>query len=160
MSISGVSNSSTTQAAWQAMIQQQKQTFSQLSSALQNGDLAGAQQAFASLQNSSGQGQTSNANTTSSTNSSNSSSGNAITNDFQALSTALQSGNIKDAQSAFAQLQTDMKAKKGGHHHHHHGGAGSSNTSTAGATSTNTTTTSSTTSVASLLENSTMSVSA
>src|ERR1035441_8163946 len=150
MSISGVSNSSSTQAAWQAMIQQQKQAFSQLSSALQNGDLAGAQQAFASLQNSSGQGQTSNTNATSSTNSS---SGNTIANDFRALSTALQSGNVKDAQSAFGKLQADMKAKKGGHHHHHHGGG--SNTA-----STNSTNTSSTTSVAAILENSTMSVSA
>jgi hypothetical protein len=37
-------------------------------------------------------------------------------NPFQALASALQSGNLSGAQQAFSQLQQGMKA----HHHHHH----------------------------------------
>jgi soluble cytochrome b562 len=130
MTISGISNSSSSLQTWQASIQQRQQDFSQLAQALQGGNLAAAQSAFSALQNTNGQAQSSNA-----TNGSNSnSSGNTISNDFAALAQALQSGNISSAQSAFAQLQTAMNAQQSGghHHHHHHGGAEANSSNTNG----------------------------
>jgi len=110
---------------WQAMIQQRKQDFGQLASALQIGNLTGAQSAFSTLQNLNIQGQNTNTAVNSSSNSSD-----TISNDFAALGQALQSGDIGNAQSAFAQLQTDMQMQhSSGHHHYHHhnGGAGVNN---------------------------------
>jgi len=127
MSVSGVSSSSTvTQTDWRSLVNQFKQDFKQLASSLQSGDLTGAQKAYAALQqllqsNQSG-GQSSNAQQASSTN-------NPIQNDFAALGSALQSGDLSSAQSAFSQLQTDMKAAvqngssaavQSAHHGHHH----------------------------------------
>lgn len=148
MSISGITNTSNTQATWQAMMQQRKQDFSQLASALQGGDLASAQKAFASLQNSGGQGQSSNTNAISNNSTTSS---NPIVDDFAALSTALKSGNLSDAQTAFAKLQADMQAKKAGHHHHHHGGTGSNVTNSSSPSTSSSTT---------VPDNSTISISA
>jgi hypothetical protein len=147
--ISGISNSNSSVQTWQASIQQRKQDFSQLASALQSGDLAGAQSAFSALQSLTSQGQNSTVNSTG-TSSTASNSGNTISNDFATLGQALQSGNIASAQSAFAQLQTDMQTQQssGHHHHHHHGGAGANSSSESTASST------------SLPDNSTISVSA
>jgi hypothetical protein len=68
-----------------------------------------------------------------------------ITNDFNALGSALSSGNLAQAQSVFSQLQNDIQTAQqaagpqaqkptglgaivsGHHHHHHHGGGGSNN---------------------------------
>jgi outer membrane protein assembly factor BamD (BamD/ComL family) len=121
MAISGVSNNNTMQQAWQTNMQQRKQDFSQLGSALQSGDLASAQKAFTDLQ-SLQPGGTAQGSGGAATNSTNNSSGNTSSNDFAALGQALQSGNLTDAQNAFAKIQSDMQAHKGGHHHHHHGG--------------------------------------
>ena len=132
MTVSDVSSSMQT---WQASMQQRKQDFSQLSSALQSGDLTSAQKAFASLQSLNGQGQNSQTNSTgNSTNKSN----NTISNDFNSLGQALQSGNLKDAQTALAKLQSDMKAQKSGHHHHK--GTGSSSSSASVPSTANSTT--------------------
>jgi len=112
------------QQSWQAIKQQRTLDLSQLGTALQSGDLAGAQKAFSDLQSTT-QGQKS---TTSSTTGSSSGKNTTLSDDFSSLSQALQSGNVTDAQTAFAKLQTDMQAqKKGGHHHH--GGSGSSSSS-------------------------------
>ena len=71
-----------------------------IGSALQSGDLSGAQKAFATLQqdmgNSSGQSTTSTSASTPGT-------------DLRALSSALQSGNLSDAQNAFATLMQDLQ---------------------------------------------------
>ena len=130
MSVSNVSSSSVvTQTDWRSVVNQFKQDFKQLASSLQSGDLAGAQKAYTALQqllqsNQSG-GQSSNAQQASSSN-------NPIQNDFAALGQALSSGDLSGAQSAFSQLQTDMKAAGSnnasggvqsalhGHHHHRH----------------------------------------
>ncbi len=127
MSISSVSaNSSLAQTDWRDIMNQWKQDFKQLASALQSGNLAGAQTAFKALQqlqqsNQSG-GQSSNGQQASSSN-------NPIQNDFAALGKALNAGDLSGAQSAFSQLQTDMQAAgsngaSGGvqsaHHRHHH----------------------------------------
>ena len=127
--ISGISSSNASMQAWQAMMQQRKQDFSQLATALQSGNLSGAQSAFSTLQSLNGQGQSSAASPTAASSNA-SASGNTISSDFAGLGQALQSGSIANAQSAYAQLQTDMQAQQtSGHHHHHHhhyGGAGSS----------------------------------
>ena len=87
-----------------------------------------------------------------STQSTTNSASDTITNDFNALGSALSSGNLTQAQSAFSQLQDDIQTAqkaagsagqsltqglsqivKGHHHHHHHGGGESS---TANSTST------------------------
>jgi len=42
-----------------------------------------------------------------------------VANDFNALSTALQSGNVADAQKAFATLRQDLSGLGHSHRHHH-----------------------------------------
>jgi ribosomal protein S20 len=48
------------------------------------------------------------------------------TSDFQALIDAVNSGDANAAQTALAKLQSDIAAQGGRHHHHHHGGGVSS----------------------------------
>jgi hypothetical protein len=147
MSISSIfSNSSLAQTDWSSPANQWKQDFKQLASALQSGDLAGAQQAYSALQ----QLQQSNQSGGQSSNQQQANSGNnPIQNDFAALGKALSSGDLADAQTAFSQLQTDMKAafQNGGssgvqsahhgHHHHRHvSSASDSDSSTADQTTT------------------------
>jgi hypothetical protein len=116
--------------------QQVQQDYAQLESALQSGNLSGAQSAFAALQQAL---QTQTGSTTSST----STSGNGndpIANALNNLGQALSSGNLSQAQSWFSQLQDDIQAAQSGtfgtqntgqsqraddrraHGHHHHGG--------------------------------------
>jgi hypothetical protein len=135
MSVSSISSGSgVTQTDWLSVINQFKQDFKQLASALKNGDLAGAQTAFKALQqllqgNQTG-GQSSNGQQAGSSN-------NPIQSDFAALGQALSSGDLSGAQSAFAKLQTDMQAAvqnnasgavqstHHGHHHHRHASSAS-----------------------------------
>jgi hypothetical protein len=122
MSVSCVSSSTNTyQPNVQSNFKQRQQDFQNLASALQSGDLTGAQTAFAALQKfqqgrqtlSGQQGSTAT---------------NPISTDFTALGTALQSGDISGAQSAFATLQKDVQSlqqgqggqRVAGHHHHRH----------------------------------------
>jgi len=123
MSISGISASTdpyqTYQANGQNNLKQFRQDFQDLASALQSGDLSGAQKAFAALQpllpNPSAGSQTSTGQQGKGQN--------PFAADFSALGQALQSAssdNLKDAQAAFAKLQQDMQLVHGHHHHHHH----------------------------------------
>lgn len=77
--------------------QEIRQDFGQLANALENGDLNGAQSAYANieqvLQTASG--------------ASSSTGSDTLQNDFATLGQALQSGDLSQAQSAFAQLQND-----------------------------------------------------
>jgi len=124
---------------WQNNLSQVRQGFKNLASALQSGDLTGAQQAFAALQqllpNSSAGNQTQNGQQGSGQN--------TFSTDFQALGQALKSGNLTDAQAAFSKLQQDTQSVQGHHHHHghHHGSASTQSTGTptsnSGAQSTN-----------------------
>jgi len=102
MSVSAVSS---TDGSYQTNLQtaftQVQNDFNQLGQALQSGDLAGAQSAFATLQQDI-------------QNASQSQSGQQQSN-WSALANALQSGDLAGAQKAFAALQTN-------HHHHHHSG--------------------------------------
>ena len=152
MSISSISsNSSLDQTDWRSLANQWKQDFKQLAGTLQSGDLAGAQQAFAALQqlqqsDRSG-GQSSNRQPANPGN-------NPIQNDFAALGKALSSGDLTGAQTAFSQLQSDLKAgfqsgASGGvqsaHHGHRHRHASSASDSDSDSGATDQTTTASST---------------
>lgn len=116
-----------------------QQAFQSLSAALSSGNLADAQKAFATVQSDLAAQKASNSTSTtataasataaaSATSASATTSNNPLQQDFQALGSALSSGNLTDAQKAFAALQTDRSsqeapaggAKGAGHHHHHH----------------------------------------
>src|SRR5262249_15593425 len=83
----------------------------QLSHALQNGDLAGAQSAFATLSalgdNNSGPFKNP-----------------RLAQDFSLVGQALQSGDLAGAQTAFAKLQQDIQTTINNHHSHPHIGPG------------------------------------
>src|SRR5689334_21371722 len=92
-----------------AAFKQRRADRNALKSALQSGDLAGAQKAFAALQQDlqitqGAVGQSGDASGQSST----------LAKDLDALKTALQSGDITGAQKDFASVQQDMRA---GHAH-------------------------------------------
>ncbi len=104
MSISALSSNlinDLSQQQRQNPFQQIKQDFQQLASALQSGDLQGAQSAYSNIQQVLGN----NATSTSSSGGSN-----TLQNDFATLGQALQSGDLTQAQSAFSQLQSDFQA--------------------------------------------------
>ena len=105
MSIAAVGSSSTDQTAEiSAQFKQRRLDFQALSKALKSNDLAGAQKAFAALQ----QDAPTNAN-------------NPLSSDIASLGSALQSGDLAGAQKAYATLQQDAQKLHGQHHHHHHG---------------------------------------
>lgn len=141
MAINGVSLGSNpyvqnaqSQSGLSAAFKQRKQDFSTLANALSSGDLQGAQQAFASLQQdmqaiqqargAQGAGPDGNFNG----NAQNGQGGaqgaaSQRQQDFSALASALSSGDLQGAQKAFATLQQDMQALRQGHHHHGGGSA-------------------------------------
>ena len=138
--ISSVDNTyQTYQANWQNNFSQVRQGFKSLASALQSGDLTGARQAFAALQQSLPNSSAGNQTQTGQPGSGQ----NQFATDFTALGQALQSGNVTQAQKALATLQQDMQSVQGHHHRHrhHHGSAGTqstnSSTSNSSAQSTN-----------------------
>jgi outer membrane protein assembly factor BamD (BamD/ComL family) len=94
-----------------------RQTFNQLVSALNSGDLSTAQQAFSALSQlqSNGQGPSANSNS-------------PLAKALSQIGQALQSGDLAGAQQALSTLQ---QAHQGHHHGHHghHGGDGSSTSS-------------------------------
>src|SRR6185295_2693196 len=104
MNISGVSSTNSPydyQTQIQSSFKQRAEDFKSLESALQSGDLSGAQQAFATLtqdgrpvQQAGSAGKSGN--------------GQAAT-DFQALQTALQSNDLAEAQKAFSTLKQDIQ---------------------------------------------------
>ena len=120
MSVSPISSSSANpvnpyQAPLADAFKQRGQDFKALGNALQSGDLAGAQQAFAALQKDtqtiqSAQSQPSGQNSPGS-------------QDFKTLESALNAGDLSGAQKAFATVQQDLQTARkshGGHGHHVH----------------------------------------
>ncbi|HVO68257.1 MAG TPA: hypothetical protein VMT12_17405 [Syntrophales bacterium] len=107
----------------QTKFQQIRDNFQQLEQALQSGNLSGAQQTFAVLQqlmpdlfldNNIQNGQTS--------------SGHGLfRTDFNAIGQALKSGNLSDAKAAFTKLQQDVSLINKGHHNRYPNVAGSQN---------------------------------
>ena len=95
--------------------------FKSLAQALQSGDLAGAQQAFATLQQDSPWV----SRAVSASDTANGGAGSTVASALQTLSKALQSGDISGAQQAFAALQQAFQTGHHGHHHHAPAGASS-----------------------------------
>ena len=92
-----------------------RQDFNQLTSALQSGDLSGAQTAYATLSSLPlAQGN------------------NPFAQAIQQIGQFLQNNDLPDAQKALAALQQQMQAHG---HHHHHGGGGAQGASDAANTS-------------------------
>ena len=123
-----------------------QQDFQNLSSALTAGNLSDAQSAFATLQNDlTAQSSSSSPSTTTATDSASTASASAtasnsdpLRQDFQSLSSALSSGNLADAQTAFAALQNDLATQSSGANgslHHHHGSFASTSTAAADSAS-------------------------
>ena len=89
-----------------------RQDFQALQQALNSGNLAASQTAFATFQKdvqNMGQVQTGQQASQAS-----------LQNDLTALGQALQSGDLAGAQKAFATFQQDAQNSVQGHHHHHH----------------------------------------
>jgi hypothetical protein len=98
-----------------------RQDLTQLGNSLQSGDLQGSQQAFASLEQLQGGQPASSSGSSSSLASSGpattgigvtSTPPRSVANDFAALDQALFSGNLSQADAAFAQLQADLQLAK------------------------------------------------
>lgn len=109
MSIEAISSSGGAYAATglqPSQFKQIKQDFNDLATALQSGDLSGAQQAFASLQQDSPQ-------LARGLNNATDPMGKALGN----LASALKSGDLSGAQKAFAALQQVAQGVRHGHHH-------------------------------------------
>jgi hypothetical protein len=105
-SVSSVSaNQYASQASGTANFQQIQSDFKSLTSALQSGDLNGAQQAYAALKKDAPELFQNNSATST----------NPLANALSALGSALQSGNLTGAQTAMSSLQQAVR----GHHHHH-----------------------------------------
>src|SRR5215470_1948756 len=105
MTISAISASSAFQTS---NYQTDRQAFSQLTNALQSGNLNAAQNAYSTLA------------------SSPAAQGNGpFAQALQQIGQDLQSGDLGDAQQAMAALQQQQQAH--GHHHHHGGVSGASN---------------------------------
>ncbi len=131
-------NASTTATAFSEMrnqIKQNSQDFKSLKTALGGNDLAGATQAFATLQS-----DIQNVSTAAGGKSPFDPSS-PIGKDFAAIGDALKTGDIASAQKAFAAFRQDIKSA--GHTartHHHHAHSASGDSSASSATSTSTTT--------------------
>ena len=110
MSITAVNSGSNIYQSLLPVNRQQIQTdFQNLSTAVQSGDMTGAQQAFAALQKD--DPKIAQALTESSQNSSN-----PQTNALQTLASALQSGDPAAAKTALAALQQTLQGHRGRHH--------------------------------------------
>lgn len=146
MSISSVSNNTTPLQTSQmsGAFKQRKQDFAALGSALQAGDLAGAQKAYAALQqDTQGIGQARGGQGDKDDTTQTAQSGTTSTKDMMdQLKQALSTGDMQGAQQAYAAIQQKMQANQSqGHHHHHHGSgsqSGSSSTTSAANTTTST----------------------
>ncbi|HTO58744.1 MAG TPA: hypothetical protein VMJ74_13165 [Pseudomonadales bacterium] len=123
VSVSGISSSAAYQPnATQTHFGQARQDFKDLASALQSGDLSGAQTAFAAWQQVMQSGQAG----TQQNASQNGGKQNQFAQDMAAVGKALQSGDVAGAKQAFAQLQQDMQSAGRMHHRHHSHGSGNS----------------------------------
>lgn len=133
MSISSVSSSSAFQPSQISdVFKQRKQDFTALANALQSGDLAGAQKAFAAMQQDSqaisqAQGGQAGAGNAVQAGPSSQSGATSMGDLMNQLKQALSSGDLQGAQQAFASIQ---QSKGHGHHHHHGGGSQPSAAST------------------------------
>ncbi len=129
MSVTSISPNSPYLSSLQS-ITQPKQDFFSLANALNTGDLAGAQKAFATLQQDL-QIRTQSPLTQVPL-------GGTIGQDFQALQKALDSGDVSEAKTVFHTLMQDLQQARGHHRHHGHHHHGEQNPTDNSGTSTNT----------------------
>ena len=117
MSVNSVSSNHTLyQVNAQAINQKVQQNLSNLGSALQSGNLTGAQQALTAFEQVLNMSQPGNRSQTISSSSGN----NKLSSDLSALENDLKSQNTTSAQADFNQLIQDLQSVQKGHHHHHH----------------------------------------
>jgi hypothetical protein len=126
MSVTSVSSVNGNQTGIQSQWQQQMQDFKALANALHSGNLTTAQSSFATWQQDFQANGSTNTQTTQQTQPFGSNS--QANTDFQALSSALQSGDLSSAQQAFASLQQDLQGAGHAHRHHHHHSANAADT--------------------------------
>ena len=141
MSVSGVSSGmSAFMAYWRSQMQRGRQDFKSLSDALKAGDLTAAQQAFGDMQQVvPGFGDSSSVASETPKAAADPAAAKSTTppedprevikSDVEALGSALKSGDLAGAQTAFSKLQQDMQTLRGGdvrrhHHGHEHAGHG------------------------------------
>jgi hypothetical protein len=138
MSIDSIGPATTTGTTTQPGGSRASQDFAALAQALQQGDLAGAQQAFSTLsQDVPWVGRVASSQSAASSSTSGNATGTGpVTSAIQNLASALQSGDLAGAQKAFAALQQAHGG--GGHHHghHHHSDSQASSTTTTPTTPT------------------------
>ena len=134
MSVSPISSVYNTYQTYQTNSQnnfsQVRQGFKNLASALQSGDLTGAQQAFAALQQLLPDPSASNQTQTGQSGSGQ----NQFATDLNAVGQALKNGDVSGAKKAFATLEQDMQSVQGHRHHHRHHHGSSSTQSADSAT--------------------------
>jgi len=119
MTVSGVCASTNNyQSTVQSHFKQRQQDFQNLADALQAGNLQGAQQAFAALQ----QDRSSSPRVAGVTGTSQAGQSSPIRQDIQTLQSALQANDLAGAQKAFTTFQQDLQQTGHTHHRHHHGG--------------------------------------
>jgi hypothetical protein len=107
----------------QGQFQRVQSEFQQLGQDLQTGNLAQARQDYATKNGTTAAAPPAAVTTTAAP----TLNSNPIAQAFDALSTALQNGNITATQQDFATIQQDAQQQQGSsqvHHHHHHGGGG------------------------------------
>ena len=119
-----ISAISTPQNSYQSSpFQSFRQDFGQLVSALNSGDLSGAQQAYSALSQLQGNGQGPNPS-------------NPLSQALAQIGQALQNNNLNGAQQALAALQQSSGSHHSHGHHHHSGGtSGATGATEAGAAS-------------------------
>jgi hypothetical protein len=120
LTISSISGLTTSPVQPQSSQNNFRQTFNQLVSAINSGDLSGAQQAFASLGQiqSSGQGPLANSKT-------------PFAKALSQVGQALQSNDVKGAKQALSTLPPGQARLYGHHGHHGHQGVNDASTSSA-----------------------------
>ena len=118
MSVSGVCAGINNYQSIQSNFKQRQQDFQSLADALQAGNLPGAQQAFAALQ----QDRSSSPGVAGVTGTPQAGQSSPIRQDIQALQSALQSNDLAGAQKAFTTFQQDLQQAGHTQHRHHHGG--------------------------------------
>ena len=146
--VCGISSGSNSyQNVMQSNWKQQQQDFQDMITAIQSGNLTGAQQALTAIQGSNAQN-TSSSNTQSVSQVGSagqlSNQNNSILTDYNNLASALSSGDLTAAQQAFTSLQQDIQNTQNAgqvhhHHHHHHYPQNATATSTGSDGSTSTT---------------------
>jgi hypothetical protein len=112
-SVSSISSSSVTSSVSSTSATSFAQAFQDLGSALQSGNVSAAQTAFQDLMKSGKGGHHHGHHAGGAGSSSSTGGGTSISSVFQALGSALQSGNLQGAQSAFATLQQDFSGAQG-----------------------------------------------